>query len=77
MRLLKSLYDWGLSWAQTPYGVPALFSLALAEASFFPVPPDPLAMKKPDSARDGHCTPARCAEFAESQVGTTDGVVST
>ena len=44
MRLLKSLYDWVLSWAQTPYGVPALFTLALAEASFFPVPPDPLLM---------------------------------
>ncbi|GAB4288049.1 MAG: YqaA family protein [Myxococcota bacterium] len=31
-----------LHWAETPYGSPALFLLALAESSFFPVPPDPL-----------------------------------
>jgi membrane protein YqaA with SNARE-associated domain len=31
-----------LSWAETPYGVPALFVLAFAESSFFPVPPDVL-----------------------------------
>jgi len=44
MRWLRSLYDWVLSWADTPYGSPALFALALVEASFFPVPPDPLLM---------------------------------
>jgi len=38
----RRLYDWVLHWADTPYGVPALFLLALAESSFFPVPPDPL-----------------------------------
>jgi membrane protein YqaA with SNARE-associated domain len=38
--LLHNLYDWVLSWAETPYGVPALFILAFAESSFFPVPPD-------------------------------------
>lgn len=31
-----------LSWAQTPYAVPALFLLAFAESSFFPIPPDVL-----------------------------------
>ncbi len=31
-----------LHWAETPYGVPALFILAFAESSFFPVPPDVL-----------------------------------
>lgn len=40
----KRLYDWVLHWARTPYGVPALGALAFAEASFFPVPPDPLLM---------------------------------
>ena len=40
MRMLRRLYDWVLHWAETPYGVPALFLLALSEASFFPVPPD-------------------------------------
>lgn len=38
--LLRRLYDWVLSWAETPYGVPALFFIAFAESSFFPVPPD-------------------------------------
>jgi membrane protein YqaA with SNARE-associated domain len=31
-----------LHWAETPYGALALFGLALAESSFFPIPPDPL-----------------------------------
>lgn len=42
MLFLRKLYDWVLHWADTPYGVPALFVLALAESSFFPVPPDVL-----------------------------------
>jgi membrane protein YqaA with SNARE-associated domain len=42
MKLFRHLYDWVLSWAQTPYGVPALFVLAFVEACFFPVPPDVL-----------------------------------
>ena len=42
MKLLRRLYDWVLHWAETPYGVPALFLLAMAESSFFPIPPDPL-----------------------------------
>ena len=40
--LLRRLYDWVLHWAETPYGVPALFVLAFAESSFFPIPPDVL-----------------------------------
>jgi len=40
--LHRRLYDWVLHWADTPYGGPALFMLALAESSFFPVPPDVL-----------------------------------
>ncbi|MFB0566254.1 MAG: YqaA family protein [Candidatus Aminicenantaceae bacterium] len=42
MKILKKLYDWVLHWAETPYGSLALILLALAESSFFPVPPDPL-----------------------------------
>lgn len=38
----KNLYKWVLHWAETPYGVPALFLLAFAESSFFPIPPDVL-----------------------------------
>lgn len=39
---IRRLYDWVLGWADSPYGGLALFILAFAEASFFPVPPDPL-----------------------------------
>jgi membrane protein YqaA with SNARE-associated domain len=39
---MKSLYLWVLHWADTPYGTPALFLLAFAESSFFPIPPDVL-----------------------------------
>ena len=42
MNYLRRLYDWVLHWAETKYGVPALFLLALAESSFFPIPPDVL-----------------------------------
>ena len=41
---IRRLYDWVLHWAETPYGPAALFLLALAESSFFPIPPDPLLM---------------------------------
>ncbi len=42
MKLLRKLYDWVLHWAETPYGPVALFLLAFAESSFFPIPPDAL-----------------------------------
>lgn len=38
----RQLYDWMLSWADSPYGGVALFALAFAESSFFPIPPDVL-----------------------------------
>jgi len=45
------LYQWILHWAETPYGSWALFLLAVAESSFFPIPPDvlliALAISKP------------------------------
>lgn len=41
---VRRLYDWILHWAKTPYGPWALGVLAFAEASFFPIPPDPLLM---------------------------------
>ncbi|MBL7649263.1 MAG: DedA family protein [Candidatus Hydrogenedentes bacterium] len=42
MKWVRNLYDWVLSWAETPYGSVALFVLAVAESSFFPIPPDVL-----------------------------------
>lgn len=44
MVILRRWYDWVLHWAETPYGAPALFLLAFAESSFFPVPPDVLLL---------------------------------
>ncbi len=40
--LLRRLYDWVLSWAETKYGTWALFLNSFAESSFFPIPPDVL-----------------------------------
>lgn len=40
--LLKRLYDWVLSWAESKYGTVALAVLAFMESSFFPIPPDVL-----------------------------------
>jgi len=42
MKYIRQLYDWVLHWADTSYGPAALFALAFAEASFFPIPPDAL-----------------------------------
>ena len=42
MNQLRKLYDWVLHWTDTKYGMPALFFLAFAESSFFPIPPDVL-----------------------------------
>lgn len=39
---MRSLYDWVLKWSESKHSLTALFFLALAEASFFPVPPDVL-----------------------------------
>lgn len=39
-RWLRRLYNWTLHWAETPNALTALFVLAVAEASVFPIPPD-------------------------------------
>ena len=39
---MRSLYDWVLRWGESKHGQTALFFLSMAEASFFPVPPDAL-----------------------------------
>jgi membrane protein YqaA with SNARE-associated domain len=41
-RWLRGLYDWTMHWAETPQGLVALFLIAFAESSFFPIPPDVL-----------------------------------
>ncbi|MFR9620356.1 MAG: VTT domain-containing protein [Rikenellaceae bacterium] len=42
MNILKSIYNWMLSWSESRYGVVALLLFAIAESSFFPIPPDVL-----------------------------------
>ncbi len=39
---IRKCYDWVVSWAERPNAGYALFCLAFAEASFFPIPPDVL-----------------------------------
>lgn len=40
--IIRRMYQWVLSWADSPYGTPALFVISFAESSFFPIPPDVL-----------------------------------
>lgn len=51
---VRRLYEWTIGWADRPGGTWALFALAVAESSFFPIPPDvlliALAMGKPKRA---------------------------
>ena len=51
---MTGLVDWVLGWAQSPSGAAALFVLAFAESSFFPIPPDvlliALALLRPEMA---------------------------
>ncbi len=41
-KLSQKLMEWTISWAYTPYATLSLFLIAVAEASFFPIPPDVL-----------------------------------
>lgn len=42
MNFLRKCYDWTINWSKTKYASYALFFIAFAESSFFPVPPDVL-----------------------------------
>lgn len=42
MKFLRGLYDWGLEQARSRHAEWALFWVAFAESSFFPLPPDVL-----------------------------------
>lgn len=42
--MIRRVYDWVLGWANHRYGSVALFVIAFAESSFFPIPPDVLLM---------------------------------
>lgn len=38
--MIENLITWTIQWAQTPFGSLALFLIAFAESSFFPIAPD-------------------------------------
>jgi membrane protein YqaA with SNARE-associated domain len=40
--VIRRLYNWTLSWTERPGGTRAMAVLSFLEASFFPIPPDPL-----------------------------------
>lgn len=42
MTLTRHMYDWTINWSKTKYSEYALFCIAFAESSFFPIPPDVL-----------------------------------
>jgi membrane protein YqaA with SNARE-associated domain len=52
--MIRSLYNWVLRQAEKPYAAWILFAIAIAEASFFPLPPDilllPMAIARRDKA---------------------------
>ncbi|HAH06767.1 MAG TPA: cytochrome B [Elusimicrobia bacterium] len=54
MGWIRRIYDWTLSLAEKTYARWALFGIAFAESSFFPIPPDvlliPLCLGRPASA---------------------------
>ncbi|MBF0448069.1 MAG: DedA family protein [Magnetococcales bacterium] len=51
---MRRLYHWTMNLAASTYALPALFFVALAESSFFPIPPDvlliPMALARPSRA---------------------------
>jgi membrane protein YqaA with SNARE-associated domain len=40
--MIRRLYDWVLSWADSRFGLAGLAAISFAESSFFPIPPDVL-----------------------------------
>ncbi|MCP5464860.1 MAG: DedA family protein [Deltaproteobacteria bacterium] len=52
--MIKDLYNWMIQWSGTPAAPYALFLIAFAESSFFPLPPDllliPMCLAEPDQA---------------------------
>ncbi len=50
--IIRRLYAWTVSWADHPAGTWALFLIAFAESSFFPIPPDILLLALCFGARE-------------------------
>ena len=50
--IIRRLYNWTVSWADHKAGTHALFWIAFAESSFFPIPPDVLLLALCFGARE-------------------------
>ncbi len=64
---MRRLYDWVLGWASSRWGTLALFILAFAESSFFPIPPDVLLIAL--------CLGATCRSFKYAAVCTAGSIL--
>ena len=73
-RWLRSLYDWTLHWAESTQAMAALFLIALAESSVFPIPPDVLLIAIV-AARPGSWLRAAATCTAGSAIGAVIGYV--
>jgi membrane protein YqaA with SNARE-associated domain len=71
-RLLRRAYEWTIHWADSPQGLTALFFIALAESSFFPIPPDVLLIAVV-AARPSRWLQAAVACSAGSLLGAAIG----
>lgn len=73
---LRRLHAWVLRWADGPHGTRALAGIAFAEASFFPIPPDPLqialSVGRPEHAFR-HAGVSAAASVAGAAVGWAIG----
>jgi membrane protein YqaA with SNARE-associated domain len=73
-RWLRQMYDWTMHWADTPHAMAALFLIAVAESSIFPIPPDVLLIAiVASNRRRWLAAPALCA--IGSVVGAAMGYV--
>ncbi len=71
-RLLRRAFEWTIHWADSPQGLTALFFIALAESSFFPIPPDVLLIAVV-AARPSRWLQAAVACSAGSLLGAAIG----
>jgi len=65
--MFRRIYEWTTAWADRPGGAWALFFIALAESSFFPIPPDVLLLAL--------CVGAPTKAFRFALICTTGSIV--
>lgn len=71
-RWIRGLYDWTMRWADSPQSMLALFLIAVAESSVFPIPPDVLLIAMV-AANPHHWLRAAAACTTGSVIGAVIG----